>query len=83
VTHHRRTRFSPGRVARHPHAVRIALAAALACATGPAAAAQPAPPDRGADAPAAAAWVHEAWSVQDGLPVNSITAVLQGRDGYL
>ncbi|HEY0779675.1 MAG TPA: two-component regulator propeller domain-containing protein [Gemmatirosa sp.] len=29
------------------------------------------------------AYVHEAWTVRDGLPVNGLTAVLQGRDGYL
>ena len=28
-------------------------------------------------------FVHESWTVQDGLPVNSITGVLQSRDGYL
>lgn len=29
------------------------------------------------------AFVHESWTVADGLPVNSINALLQGRDGYL
>ena len=28
-------------------------------------------------------FVHEVWTVQDGLPVNSITALLQSRDGYI
>jgi signal transduction histidine kinase/ligand-binding sensor domain-containing protein/DNA-binding response OmpR family regulator len=28
-------------------------------------------------------FVHESWTVRDGLPVNSVTAVVQGRDGYL
>lgn len=35
-------------------------------------------------APAKAqAYVHESWTVRDGLPVNVITSLLQGRDGYL
>src|SRR5690606_9692566 len=29
------------------------------------------------------AYVHEAWTVRDGLPVNSVTDLLQSRDGYL
>ena len=28
-------------------------------------------------------FVHESWTVRDGLPVNSVNAVLQGRDGYI
>ena len=28
-------------------------------------------------------WVHESWTVKDGLPVNSINALLQDRTGYL
>jgi ligand-binding sensor domain-containing protein len=28
-------------------------------------------------------FVHEAWTVDDGLPVNSVNAVLQSRDGYI
>jgi len=31
----------------------------------------------------AASWVHESWTVKDGLPVNSINALLQDRTGYL
>ncbi len=27
--------------------------------------------------------IHEAWTTKDGLPVNSINALLQSRDGYL
>jgi len=27
--------------------------------------------------------VHESWTVKDGLPVNSINAVLQDRTGYI
>src|SRR4051812_1558494 len=28
-------------------------------------------------------WVHESWTVKDGLPVNSINALLQDRTGYI
>ncbi|MEP6621037.1 MAG: two-component regulator propeller domain-containing protein [bacterium] len=28
-------------------------------------------------------YVRESWTVRDGLPVNSVSALLQGRDGYL
>jgi sugar lactone lactonase YvrE len=28
-------------------------------------------------------FVHEVWTTQDGLPVNSINAILQSRDGYI
>jgi ligand-binding sensor domain-containing protein len=28
-------------------------------------------------------WVHESWTVKDGLPVNSVNALLQDRTGYL
>ena len=31
----------------------------------------------------ASGWVHESWSIADGLPVNSINALLQSRTGYL
>ncbi len=31
----------------------------------------------------APSWVHEAWTVRDGLPVNSINTVLQDRTGYI
>jgi signal transduction histidine kinase/ligand-binding sensor domain-containing protein/CheY-like chemotaxis protein/AraC-like DNA-binding protein len=33
--------------------------------------------------PATSAFVHESWTVRDGLPVNFITALLQDRQGYL
>ncbi|HLT47073.1 MAG TPA: two-component regulator propeller domain-containing protein [Rubricoccaceae bacterium] len=33
--------------------------------------------------PRADAYVHEAWTIWDGLPVNSVTDLLQSRDGYL
>src|SRR5215207_3174777 len=28
-------------------------------------------------------WVHESWTVKDGLPVNSINAIIQDRTGYI
>jgi hypothetical protein len=31
----------------------------------------------------AESFVHESWTVEDGLPVNSVNALLQSRDGYL
>src|SRR5688500_12562782 len=31
----------------------------------------------------AQSWVHESWTVKDGLPVNSINALLQDRTGYI
>jgi signal transduction histidine kinase/CheY-like chemotaxis protein len=31
----------------------------------------------------ARSWVHESWTVRDGLPVNSINALLQDRTGYI
>jgi len=34
-------------------------------------------------APSPEPFVHESWTVEDGLPVNSINALLQSRDGYL
>jgi signal transduction histidine kinase/ligand-binding sensor domain-containing protein/CheY-like chemotaxis protein len=30
-----------------------------------------------------ASWMHESWTVKDGLPVNSINALLQDRTGYI
>ena len=37
-----------------------------------------------AQAPGSAAgWVRESWSIVDGLPVNSINALLQSRSGYI
>ena len=35
---------------------------------------------RGARAPS---YVHESWTVRDGLPVNSINAIIQDRTGYI
>ena len=31
----------------------------------------------------AAGWVRESWSIADGLPVNSINALIQSRTGYI
>ena len=31
----------------------------------------------------AQSWVHESWTVKDGLPVNSINAIIQDRSGYI
>jgi signal transduction histidine kinase/ligand-binding sensor domain-containing protein len=28
-------------------------------------------------------WVHESWTVKDGLPVNSVNAIIQNRTGYI
>ena len=28
-------------------------------------------------------WVHESWTARDGLPVNSINAIIQDRTGYI
>src|SRR5688572_14315943 len=32
---------------------------------------------------AAQSWVHESWTVKDGLPVNSVNVLLQDRTGYI
>src|SRR4029450_4246722 len=31
----------------------------------------------------AVSWVHESWTARDGLPVNSINAIIQDRTGYI
>jgi len=36
-----------------------------------------------AAAPPSEPFVHESWTVKDGLPVNSVNKLLQSRDGYL
>ena len=36
-----------------------------------------------AQATTAPSWVHESWTVKDGLPVNSINAIIQDRVGYI
>ena len=33
--------------------------------------------------PKSPAWVHESWSIADGLPVNTVNALLQSRSGYI
>ena len=35
------------------------------------------------NAPAPTSWVHESWTVKDGLPVNSTNAIIQDRAGYI
>jgi ligand-binding sensor domain-containing protein len=58
----------------------VLLAAALSGFTpGAAAALQSVSGQEGSSQP----FVHEVWTVQNGLPVNAIRRVLQGRDGYL
>ena len=32
---------------------------------------------------AAHSWVHESWTVKDGLPVNSFSTIIQDRTGYI
>lgn len=44
---------------------------------------QLAPPRTGASGGPAPQYVHEVWTVEDGLPVNSINDLIQTRDGYL
>src|SRR4051794_36462635 len=54
----------------------------LAAATSPAHAQRaPAPPSTRDSRDGS--WVHESWTVKDGLPVNSINAILQDRTGYI
>jgi ligand-binding sensor domain-containing protein len=55
------------------------VAAGVLLAVAPAAAAQR--PDAARDE--ATPYVQEGWTVEDGLPVNAINALLQSRDGYL
>lgn len=59
----------------------LRIAAALVCAPGAAGAqTHAAPPNVGGPE---AAFVHESWTVRDGLPLNSLQYVLQSRDGYI
>jgi len=64
-----------------PLAVALGLALALLGLPCPAAAQATGSHVEAAGAPES--FVHESWTVQDGLPVNSVTALLQSRDGYL
>jgi signal transduction histidine kinase/ligand-binding sensor domain-containing protein/CheY-like chemotaxis protein/AraC-like DNA-binding protein len=59
-----------------------ALLALLGWAAPPGQAAAQALPTRAASTDAAQ-WIHEAWSIRDGLPVNNLSGLLQDRRGYL
>ena len=74
---------SPPRIAPRGHAAAVALAMGLQLIAFAGAKAQRVgapPPAAGAPDPS---WVHESWTVNDGLPVNSINAVIQDRTGYI
>src|SRR5687768_17962789 len=58
-------------------AVRFFVLAVALEGSGGVAQAEPVP------APPAAAFVRAAWTTDDGLPQNSIGAIVQSRDGYL
>jgi len=69
---------------------RLAAAALIAVSILPAAtivAAQRAPagqsPNVASRATAAPSWVHESWTVDDGLPINAINDAVQDRQGYI
>jgi ligand-binding sensor domain-containing protein len=64
-----------------PFRVLATLAAGLAFAAN--AAAQPVPASQRSDGARAEPFVHEVWTVKDGLPANGITRLVQGHDGYL
>ncbi len=64
---------------RHARIV-LAFAAVYLISAG-AVPAQDRPPTN--DAATAERFVHEVWTVEDGLPVNSINALVQSQDGYL
>jgi hypothetical protein len=65
---------------KHRLAARAAATLTLLCVSFPAAAqALRSSPTTPAPEP----FVHESWTVEDGLPVNSVNALLQSRDGYL
>jgi len=57
------------------------LLAALACATGTAAAQAPHP--HAATLAEASGLVHEVWTIEDGLPLSHLNGVIQPQDGYL
>jgi signal transduction histidine kinase/ligand-binding sensor domain-containing protein/DNA-binding response OmpR family regulator len=63
-------------------ALRTLLVAALRAGTARAAQAQPRPEDP-RTTESSPTYVHEQWTVRDGLPVNSVNALLQSRSGYL
>jgi signal transduction histidine kinase/ligand-binding sensor domain-containing protein/DNA-binding response OmpR family regulator len=56
---------------------------ALALLCAPAVAVTQAPSSVAQTARPAETFVHESWTVQDGLPVNSVNALLQSHDGYI
>ena len=60
--------------------LRLTSALALLCAPVVAAAQARSAADTGR---LAETFVHESWTVQDGLPVNSVNALLQSHDGYI
>jgi signal transduction histidine kinase/ligand-binding sensor domain-containing protein/DNA-binding response OmpR family regulator len=57
----------------------VALAAILAKTANSQLAANPAP----ATNASTRSWVHEAWTVKDGLPVNSVGTIIQDHAGYV
>ena len=64
---------------RQTHAMRAIWCAGLLLAT----AASPAYTQRPQPVVQSPDWVRESWSIADGLPVNSVNALLQSRDGYI
>jgi len=68
-------------LATSPLAAALGLALALFGLPRPAAAQATGSHVEAARAPES--FVHESWTVADGLPVNSINALLQSRDGYI
>lgn len=54
----------------------------MSCCTAPLTAQTSLAPLAARDA-TTSSWVHEAWTVKDGLPVNSINAIIQDRVGYI
>lgn len=67
---------------RRPHFRRAACWGALACCA-PAAVAAQAGDSVAVLLEGPEPFVHESWTVQDGLPVNAINALLQSRDRYI
>jgi signal transduction histidine kinase/ligand-binding sensor domain-containing protein/CheY-like chemotaxis protein len=68
----------PGAAPRGCSGAREVRAVAVALAMLVAADANAQRPDSGA-----APWVHESWTVRDGLPVNGVKALIQDRAGYI
>ena len=82
-------RSTPRAVSRpHPHAVfrNAVRTLLLACLTARLASVTHAQNSRSAangTNSGASSWVHESWTVKDGLPVNSINEIIQDRTGYI